>query len=90
MPTEPVDDFPVKTDEPCPVCPNPLALHTHSGTLDCLRKAGRQRAEGEKAATDRALTIIRANVPHDGYCSMDDCTGCQIVYELTKLIEASK
>jgi hypothetical protein len=37
----------------------------------------------ERARIER---IIEANVPHDGHCAMNDCTGCQIVYELKEAI----
>lgn len=30
--------------------------------------------------------IIQDNVPHDGYCSMDDCNGCRLVDELLRKI----
>ena len=50
----------------------------------------RVRADADRAARverDRIVAIIEANVPHDGYCSMDDCTGCEIVDRLKRLIE---
>lgn len=38
----------------------------------------------------RIVALIEAHVPHDGHCSMDDCTGCETVAALKAAIEGAQ
>ncbi len=41
---------------------------------------------GLRDSRARVVEIIEDKVPHDGYCAMGDCTGCQIIGELLEAI----
>lgn len=51
----------------------------------CIACYAHAAARGER---DRAIAIIEDNVPHNGYCSMNDCDGCDLINKLLELIRA--
>ena len=79
----------------CPRCGSTSTIRTLGSLLECspphacatIAALRTERDSAARVERDRIVAIIEANVPHDGYCSMDDCTGCEIVDRLKRLIE---
>ncbi len=97
-PDEEFDDMkrtPSKTKNEFRACPKCFARF---GEVDELREQVQRLYNDEDVARNydksreleraRCVQIIEDHVPHDGYCSMNNCTGCQIIDELKARINA--